>query len=146
MQVPGLTSPHEKTGGVSYFARMLSKARLHAAGQLPTEYHENLGEGFDGRCCSFLGVNYASVVEKAKSINDDQAILEWVYQNGKRPTDEQIEVWNEFMRKRGWNDEASERLAMRKKESGLADRDDVQTFYDYIDADEGKPVRLWRQQ
>jgi hypothetical protein len=48
------------------------------------------------------------------------------------------------MRKRGWNDEASSRLVMRKKESGLENRDDVQTFFDYIDADEEKPVRPWQ--
>ncbi len=44
------------------------------------------------------------------------------------------------MRKRGWNDESSGRLVTRKRESGLEDRDDVQTFFDYIDADEGRPV------
>jgi hypothetical protein len=50
-------------------------------------------------------------------------------------------IWNEFMRKRGWNDEATKNLNRTKRESGLSDRDDIRTMFDYIDADEGKPVR-----
>ena len=50
--------------------------------------------------------------------------------------DYEATVWNEFMRKRGWNDVATERLVMRKGESGFTDRTDIQTFFDYIDADE----------
>jgi gluconokinase len=42
------------------------------------------------------------------------------------------------MVKRGWSDELSERLASRKKESGLENRDDIQTMFHYIDADEGR--------
>ena len=42
------------------------------------------------------------------------------------------------MRKRGWNDEGTEILERRKRESGLASRDDIQTMFDYIDADEGR--------
>jgi len=30
------------------------------------------------------------------------------------------------------------RLALRKEQSGLAHRNDIQTFVDYIDADEGR--------
>ncbi len=42
------------------------------------------------------------------------------------------------MRKRGWNDDGTENLNRRKKESGLEDRNDIQTMFDYIDADEGR--------
>jgi hypothetical protein len=30
------------------------------------------------------------------------------------------------------------RLALRKHEAGLDSRDDIQTFFDFIDADEGR--------
>jgi gluconokinase len=145
MQVPGLCSPCEKTNGLVYFARMLAKVRLHAAGQLPAEFQENLGSGFDGRCCSFLGVDYKSVAEKATAINDDRAVLAWALETGSHPTEEQIDIWNRFMRKHGWRDDASERLIQRKQESNLAGRDDIQTMFDYIDADEGKPLRSWQE-
>jgi gluconokinase len=42
------------------------------------------------------------------------------------------------MRKRGWNDEVSETLARRKKERGLSDRSEIETMFDFIDADEGR--------
>ena len=42
------------------------------------------------------------------------------------------------MRKRGWNDEATETLDTRKTESGLSDRDDIRTMFDYIEVDEGR--------
>ncbi len=138
MQVPDLRSPHVKTGGLVYFARMLDKIRLHTAGRLPGDYHANLGGGFDGSCCRFLWIDYPSLVERVKAGGTDDELLAWAYQQGRKPSDEEALVWNEFMRKRGWNDEASERLRQRKAESGLSDRDDIQTFFDYIDADEGR--------
>ena len=136
MQVPDLRSPHVKTGGLVYFARLLDKIRLHAAGKLPGDYHANLGGGFDGACCRFLWVDYPSLVERVKAGGTDDELLAWVFQQGRKPSEEEALVWNEFMRKRGWNDEASERLRQRKAESGLSDREDIQTFFDYIDADE----------
>src|SRR5215813_3517216 len=55
MKVEGLKGCFEKTRGVFYFARMCSKIRLHAEGKLPKDYHEELGQGFDGRTCRYLG-------------------------------------------------------------------------------------------
>ena len=46
----------------------------------------------------------------------------------------------QFMHNRGWNDEATETLNRRKRESGLSNRDDIRTMFDYIDADEGRSV------
>lgn len=141
MKVDGLRSPYVKTGGIVYFARMLDKARLHSEGELPEEYRANLGGGFDDFCCRFLWIEYPALVERIRQGGSDAELLEWVHQQGRRPNDHEILVWNEFMRKRGWNDEASERLAMRKSESGFPDRDDIQTFFGYIDLDEGRDPR-----
>ena len=141
MNVQGLRSPHQKTGGIVYFGRMLDKIRLHEAGKLPSEYQGNLGDGFDGYCCRFLQLDYPALAERVKGGGSDEEILEWAFRAGRKPNDQEILVWNEFMRKRGWNDEASERLQMRKGESGFTDRNDVVTFFDYIDLDEGRDPR-----
>jgi len=47
-----------------------------------------------------------------------------------------MDVWNAFMRKRGWSDEAG--LENAKKDAGLSDREDIQTFFDLMDAEEGR--------
>ena len=142
MNIPGLRSPYEKTGGIFYFARMLDKIRLHAADTLPEDYLSNLGGGFDERCIAFLRVEYPALVERVKQGGSDGEILEWAFTHGRKPSEEEIEVWNEFMRKRGLKDGGSERLQQRKAESGFPERDDIQTFFDYIDMDEGRDPKL----
>ncbi len=140
MNVPNLRSPATKLGGLFYFARMIDKIRLHAAHELPADYVPNLGSGFDERALSFLWIEYPALVERVKAGGTDEEILEWACEQGRRPSEEEIEIWNDFMRKRGWNDEATERLGQRKQESGFAERVEIQTFFDYIDADEGRAV------
>lgn len=141
MNVPNLRSPTAPTGGIFYFARMVDKIRLNAEGTLPADYQPNLGGGFDTRCLNFLGIDYTALVERVGKGGDDQEILEWAFSQGRKPGEEEIEVWNEFMRKRGWNDEATPTLQRRLRESNAEDRTDIQTFFDYIDFDEGRDPR-----
>jgi gluconokinase len=49
-------------------------------------------------------------------------------------------MWNEFMRKFGWRDQAAEILERRKREAGMTDRAEIETMFQFIDADEGRPV------
>jgi hypothetical protein len=132
-------SPHETTGGIVYFRRMIEKIRLMAAGSLHPDLQANLGTGFDERCVNFLGVSYAELADAVRSGLSDDDALAWCFAQGRRPGDEEIEIWNGFMRKRGWRDAATPMLVRRKGESCFTDRDDIQTMFDYIDADEGRP-------
>jgi hypothetical protein len=138
MSQVALRSPSEKVGGLFYFGRMLDKIRLHSKGNLPSDYHANLGKGFDEKCVRLLQVNYARLVERVKNGGPDEEVLQWCFDNGRRPIEDDIYVWNEFMRKRGWNDEVSEILKRRKAEAGMSDRADIQTAFQFIDADEGR--------
>ena len=131
-------SPGAKVGGLVYFGRMLDKIRMHEKGDLPEDYQANLGKGFDRSCVDFLGIDYGELVERTKEGGTDEEILNWCFSRGAKPTEYQMHVWNEFMRKRGWNDEISETLSRRKREAGLADRSEIQTMFDFIDADEGR--------
>jgi len=133
-----LRSPSEKVGGLFYFGRMLDKIRLHAKGELPSDYHANLGKGFDEKCVRFLLVNYDELAERVKKGGTDEEILQWCFSVGRRPSDDDLYVWNEFMRKRGWDDEVSETLKRRKAEARMIDRADIQTAFQFIDADEGR--------
>lgn len=140
--VPGLRSPYDQVGGIVYFGRMLDKIRLHAAGQLPADYLDMLGEKvgvFDRRCCLFLNVSYADISARTLLGGADEEILQWAFENGRKPSDEEIEIWNGFMTKRGWRDAARERLIFRLNEAGFGTDCGVETMFDYIDKDEGRP-------
>jgi gluconokinase len=80
------------------------------------------------------------LVEKVKEGASDTDSLEWAFATGRMPREEEIAIWNEFMRKRGWNDDVTETLDRRKRESNLSQREDIQTMFDYIDADEGRSL------
>jgi gluconokinase len=119
---------------------MLDKIRAHAKGELPKEYQANLGRGFDSSCVSFLRVDYGQLADRVKQGGSDDEILHWCLSAGRQPSEEELHVWNEFMRKRGWNDEISEILKRRKKEAGMAGRSEIETMFSFIDADEGRSL------
>jgi len=125
-------------GGLVYFGRMLDKIRLHAKGELPEEYQPNLGKGFDGSCLSFLQINYSDLVEHTIKGETDEQLLAWCFAKGRKPSEYDIQIWNEYMRKRGWRDELSEILDRRKRETGMSERSAIQTMFEFIDADEGR--------
>jgi gluconokinase len=142
--IHGLRSPYETTGGIVYFARMLDKIRLHAKGMLPPDWVGSLGMAyantFDARCCRFLDIAYDALVAATLKGGSDEELLAWVFAMGRRPSDEEIEVWNAFMTKRGWRDEGTQRLNERLAEIGMPPGT-VLTMFDFIDLDEGRSVR-----
>jgi hypothetical protein len=140
MQTKAPCSDYRKTKGLIYFARMLDKIRLHASGKLAPGYLVGVEEPtvFDARCTRFLGVDYDELVERTLQGGTDEEILEWFFERGRRPNKEEIEIWNAFILKRGWRDAGSAELAAAKERAGWADRDDIQTWVDLHDADEGR--------
>lgn len=134
--VAGLRSDRVETRGLVFFARMLDKIRLHAAGQLPPDY--NRGHGFDGRMCRFLRIDYAALVDRTLRGGSDEEILEWCFASGRRPSDEEVFVFNAFLSKRGWHDDVSAWVREEKTRRGLQHREDVQTAFDVHDVDEGR--------
>jgi hypothetical protein len=138
-------SPTERTGGMMWFPRMLDKIRLHARGELPPDYFPWLGKGFDGRCCRFLRVEYGALVARTLQGGTDEDILAWCFQVGRQLSDEDILVWSDFMRKRGWRDspEVLADLEESKRKSGLAGRTDIDTHFRRQDAEEGRD-RTWK--
>jgi len=133
-------SPSEMVGGLRYFKRMLDKIRLRARGDLPSDYHAILGhpKALDGFMCNFLRVDYGQLRQRVLEGGSDEEILEWCYQNGRRPNEGDLLVWNNFSSKFGWNDFATPTLERRKKELGISDRADIQTMSDLFDYEEGR--------
>jgi len=139
--IPGLRSPFAQVGGIVYFGRMLDKIRLAAAGRLPAGWQAMRGAPtsvtFDARCCRFLGIDYVAIETETLKGGTDEELLAWAFRHGRKPTDEEIEVWNAFMTKRGWRDAGTQRLHERLAEIGLPPGT-VQTMFEYIDLDEGR--------
>jgi len=138
MKIPGLRSAHDEVGGIVYFGRMLDKIRLKAEGTLPRDY--NVGTkhwyDFDSRCTRFLGIRYGALKQRTLRGGSDREILRWCFKAGRKPGKEEIEIWNTFMRKRGWNDPSTDGLRAAMAKAGLADAASIVTWFDLFDAEE----------
>ena len=137
-------SAHAEVRGVVFFARQLDKIRLHAIGKLPSDY--NLGfnrdDTFDARFCRFWGVDFDELTERTLQGGTDEEIFDAIFADRLPLNEERVRVWNAFLRKRGLRDECSAEVAEIKTANGLADRDDIQTFVDFQDVDEGRAPRV----
>ena len=138
----GLRSPFDQVKGLVYFGRMLDKIRLAAAGKLPAAWQASRGtsskNSFDNRTCNFLHIDYAALeAEALKDDKSDEQLLEWAFAHGRQPSEDEIEIWNAFMSKRGWRDTGTQRLNERLAEIGLPPGA-VQTMFEFIDLDEGR--------
>ncbi len=131
-------SPRNEVNGYVYFPRLCSKIRLHASSELDPEFEPNMGKAMDLWTCQFLQINYTELKKVILAGANDEEALIWSLENGKSPEDYELEWWNSFMRNRGFRDDLSDKLSHRKKESGWQNRDEIQSFFDYLDADDGR--------
>ncbi len=128
-------SPRETMSGWVFLPRFVDKIRLHLAGKLHPDYQENFTKGFDGVWLEAAGVKAADFIEVVRGTVIDGQVADWVAKNVKR-TEEQKAAHRERVLNHGRQAELQARLKMRKEQSGMTHRDDIQTFVDYIDADE----------
>ena len=100
------------------------------------DYQENFTKGFDAAWLKAAGVAAEAFIQIVKKSITDGQVADWVASNVKK-TDAEKKAFNDFVLNRGRDDDAAKaRLKMRKEQAGLAQRDDIQTFVDFIDADE----------
>ena len=141
MQTP--CSDYEETKGLIYFARMLDKIRLNADGRLEPGYFLGISDPtfFDARCTRFLGVNYDELARRTLQGGSNEELLEWSFAQGRLRSEEEVEIWNAFIAKRGWRDAGSTELEAAKEALGWSERDDIRTWVDLHDAEEGRTPR-----
>ena len=139
--IPGLRSPSDQVKSIVFFGRTLDKIRLAAAGKLPKDWEASRGNNsptsFDRRTCNFLQIDYAALEAETLKGGSDESLLEWAFTQGRKPSEDEIEIWNGFMTKRGWRDSGTQRLNERLAELGLPPGT-VQTMFEFIDLDEGR--------
>lgn len=130
-------SPRETMAGWAHLPRYIDKIRLHLAGKLAAEYEENLGKGFDGRWLEAAGLTHEQMVDQVRRSITDGEICDWVRRTVRKSAADQAAHLAGMLNYPRPDDEVMQaRLRLRKEQSGLSDRDDIQCFVDYIDADE----------
>ena len=130
-------SPRETMCGWMHLPRYIDKIRLHLAGKLHPDYQPNFGKGFDGLWLEFAGVDEKQFVDVVRNSITDGQVCDWVLKNVKQPDSVKAQQLERMMNYPRQDDTAGQdRLKLRKEQSGLAHRNDIQCFVDYIDADE----------
>ena len=130
-------SPRETMCGWMHLPRFIDKIRMHLAGKLHADYQPNFCKGFDGLWLETAGVNAQTFIEVVRGAITDGEVCDWVLKNVKKPDSVKAAHRERMLAypKKG-DAEMEARLKMRKEQAGLAHRDDIQTFVDFIDADE----------
>ena len=130
-------SPRETMCGWMHLPRFIDKIRLHLAGKLHPDYEANFCKGFDGGWLEAAGVKTEEFIEVVKKTVTDGEVCDWVLKNVKKPESVKA-AHRERMLSYPRKDDAEmqARLKMRKENAGMANRDDIQSFVDFIDADE----------
>ena len=134
-----LRSPRETMDGWAHLPRYIDKIRLHLAGLLPPDYEELFGDQSDKRWLEAAGVTHAQMIEVVRGTLTDGQVCDWVRIHVVRGDEVKVKAADAILRYPLPGDTVGqERFDRRKREYGLADRTDVQTRADLIDADEGR--------
>jgi hypothetical protein len=129
-------SPREVMAGWTYLPRLIDKIRLHLAGKLHPDYQDNFTKGFDAAWLNAAGLTAEEFIEVVRGTIIDGQVADWLMKHVKK-SDAEKDAHREHVLNHGRHGaELQARLQMRKEQAGLAHRDDIQTFVDFIDADE----------
>ncbi len=130
-------SPRETMCGWMHLPRFIDKIRLNLAGKLHPDYQPNFCKGFDGLWLEAAGLKAEQFIDVVRNTITDGEVCDWVLKNVKMPDSVKTAHRDRMFNYPKKDDvEMQARLKMRKESAGLADRADIQTFVDFIDADE----------
>jgi len=131
-------SPRETMNGWAHLPRYIDKIRLHLAGRLHADYQPNFGaKGFDKSWLEAAGLTHAQMVEVVRNSLTDGQVCDWVKLHVKKTSADKAALLQRLVGYPTPDDaEGIARLKMRKEQTGLAQRDDINNFVDFIDADE----------
>jgi hypothetical protein len=132
-------SPRETMCGWMQLPRYIDKIRLHLADKLGEDYQPNFRKGIDGKWLESAGVGHEQFIGIVRDTITDGEVADWVHANVKKPDSAKAELRESVLDyPRAEDVVMQEKLVLRKKQSGLESREDIQCFVDYIDADEGR--------
>ncbi len=130
-------SPYDRLGGYVHLPRLIDKARLDSKGLLNGYNYKTVG--FDKHLLAFLKVNPDAFEEAVNRLETDEAVLEWIAANGTSHSADEIERWNRAMISRHPDSAVKKaRFLHFLKEAGGEGRNDISTYFDLIEFDEGR--------
>ena len=127
--------------GWVWLPRFVDKIRLKATGRLHEDYLPNFCvKGFDLAWLEAAGIEAENFVDIVGNAVTDGEVCDWVAKNvtvDAAAKDGFREKMDNYGRDES-NTELRALLQKRKEDAGFGDRDDIQCFVDFIDADEGR--------
>jgi Domain of unknown function (DUF5069) len=139
-QSPDLTqhpprSPRARLGGYVILPRLLDKCRAEIAGR-NGEYHYACP--IDQRFLEFAGIDPQALKAEAAKGRSDAELLEWIRTNqSKKREPWEIAQWSAQCERSGPSDnESREFVSEQVKAAGGETRDDIGTWFDYLDLDD----------
>jgi len=129
-------SPKDKLEGYAHVARIIDKARAHNAGTLG-EYIYNCP--MDQSWFQFTGVTAEAFAEAVKT-RDDRRMAEWIRQQAKPHSQQEIESWNRTLLSRTPSSPESQQRFLATRQKLAPGRTDIVTWPDLIDLEEGRVV------
>ena len=123
-------SPYDMNAGIVILPRTTDKAKAYNKGKLG-EYSYNCP--LDKALFNFLGIDAEQFAAKVKELETDPAIAGWVNKAYPKTQEEQDNFNNKARHDRPQDKESKAWLASEKKRLG---RNDYETYFDNLDADE----------
>jgi len=134
--LPSPYIPHRATG-LLHLPRFIAKIRKHLKGELPESYQRNFCRGFDRFLCIHLGVDPQQVIEAVRQAGDDADLLDRKLLD-LFPVDCRVAKWNRELVQKGMSEMGREALRQAKESMNAGHRDDIISFADVLDLDEGR--------
>lgn len=132
--LPSPYLPH--SNGLLHLPRFIAKIRKHLSGGLPPSYQRNFCKGFDGFLCLHLGIEPQAVIEAVRTSSDEADFEDRLTKL--LPGDLRAAKWNRELVQKGMSPMGRQALDDAKRKMGIAHRDDLLSFADMIDFDEGR--------
>src|SRR5260370_42400728 len=132
-------SPRDKMLGIYSLKRSIDKAKAYNDGKLG-EYHYDCPH--DRPLFDFLGANADQFAQKVKELDTDDKIADWAQRSFlSKKSPEDIERFNQD--RLHWHPDPgtpSYDFFMKDRERLAPGRNDIVTWFDLLDLDEGRPV------
>ena len=129
-------SPRATLAGLVMLARTTDKARAHNAGT-PGPYH--YGCGMDRHVLAFLGTDPESYATTVATLGDDLAIESWAKSKLTDKSGSDIATFNAEFAEDG-PEAGSDSERFYKSEQQRLHRDDIKSWFELLDVDEGRDV------